>query len=218
MKTHRKFLGVLLAVLILLGGAAVAGRDAIGVVLAYGVDGLSALGAGIEPSSMASLAELGITPDEYARLNITDEKLADRLAGYSLLEEGKAKVLTVDQNLPDAVRASFEGGVYWTIETLDEVYVCRYFGGTAKAAGAFATTLRSSDKVLLADRLALLPEWGNTLDSVAVIVIPEGTVLQIGLVARQVSENDVEYKGGAEQILMPLNWPAEWIRSVWIVE
>lgn len=58
-------------------------------------------------------------------------------------------------------------------------------------------------------KLALLPEWSDTLESVATIKIPKETTLNIGKVAEQVSETGQVFGGGADQILMPQNLPED---------
>ena len=61
---------------------------------------------------------------------------------------------------------------------------------------------------------ALLPEWGGTREFEAEIVVPKGTVLNIGKVAPQtIKSTGTVLKGGADQVLLPQNWPKDWIRS-----
>jgi hypothetical protein len=61
---------------------------------------------------------------------------------------------------------------------------------------------------------ALLPEWKNTRQFEARILIPKGTTLNVGAVAPQVTKSGTVFKGGADQILMPQNWPKSWIVGV----
>ncbi|KAA5846451.1 hypothetical protein F2A37_07385 [Pseudomonas chlororaphis] len=61
---------------------------------------------------------------------------------------------------------------------------------------------------------ALLPEWKNTRVVEAEIVIPKGTKLDVGKVAPQtIKSTGTVLDGGADQLLMPRDWPKEWIKS-----
>lgn len=56
-----------------------------------------------------------------------------------------------------------------------------------------------------------MPQWGNTREFEATIKVPKGTVLNIGKVAPQTTLSGTVQKGNADQVLMPRNWPKEWI-------
>ncbi|MBP2966863.1 hypothetical protein J8385_20025, partial [Acinetobacter baumannii] len=59
---------------------------------------------------------------------------------------------------------------------------------------------------------ALLPEWKNSRMYEAEITIPKGETLNIGKVASQTNDKTgTILKGGADQILLPQDWPLEWI-------
>lgn len=61
---------------------------------------------------------------------------------------------------------------------------------------------------------ALLPEWKNTRQYETTIVVPKGTVLNIGKVAPQtIRQSGTVLEGGADQVLLPPNWPNEWIKE-----
>ncbi|WDV45178.1 hypothetical protein PV797_16875 [Clostridiaceae bacterium M8S5] len=128
--------------------------------------------------------------------------------------DAKVKELNKDNSLPTWIQESFANSNYRTVEATQDIIVYRAFGGTAKANGGFVTTFNSNNKQEIMDKLALLPEWGNTMDYVATIKIPKGTVLNIGKVAPQTSQNGQRLNGGADQILMPLNWPNSWIVNI----
>ncbi|MBC1639995.1 hypothetical protein IA822_04310 [Listeria welshimeri] len=65
---------------------------------------------------------------------------------------------------------------------------------------------------------ALLPEWKNSRMYEAEIIIPKGQQLNIGKVAPQTIESTgTILSGGADQILMPQDWPLEWIYNIKIV-
>ncbi|MBW3199341.1 hypothetical protein KUV36_16570 [Marinobacter hydrocarbonoclasticus] len=62
---------------------------------------------------------------------------------------------------------------------------------------------------------ALLPEWKNSREYEAEIIIPKGTKLDIGKVAPQtIDETGTVLKGGADQVLLPRDWPDQWIVSI----
>lgn len=62
---------------------------------------------------------------------------------------------------------------------------------------------------------AILPEWKNTPQYEAEIVVPKGTTLQVGKVASQVTKGGTVLSGGADQILLPQGWDdATWIKNV----
>jgi len=49
----------------------------------------------------------------------------------------------------------------------------------------------------------------------ATIVVPKGQILNIGKVAPQtIKSTGTVLDGGADQILMPQNWPLDWIKGV----
>lgn len=48
----------------------------------------------------------------------------------------------------------------------------------------------------------------------ACITVPKGTILQIGKVAPQTTNSGAVLKGLGDQILLPRNWPLEWIDSI----
>jgi hypothetical protein len=51
-------------------------------------------------------------------------------------------------------------------------------------------------------------------DCEAVIEIPKGTELNIGKVEKQITQTGTVLKGGGDQILLPQNWPKEWIKEI----
>lgn len=155
--------------------------------------------------------------DDYADYVDEIEDAIDVVEGTSKLGTAitnKVKVVAQDASLPSWIKESFTDGLYETVETTEDIIVYRAFGGKAAANGGFVTTFKSTNKQEVMEKLALLPEWGNTLESVATIKIPKGTTLNIGKVAEQISETGQVFKGGADQILMPQNWPDSWITEI----
>lgn len=61
----------------------------------------------------------------------------------------------------------------------------------------------------------LLPEWKNTRAYEAEVLVPKGTQLDIGKVAPQTIESTGTVLDGlSDQLLMPQNWPKEWIQNI----
>ncbi|MCZ4283164.1 hypothetical protein O4H49_20470, partial [Kiloniella laminariae] len=126
-----------------------------------------------------------------------DDKIVD--TEYSVLPEGIAK--------------TFKNAEYATAKTIVETPVYRKFGGSdsqAKANGGFVTTERNLGR----DETAVYPKWNNTRFE-AEIIIPKGTQIHIGRVAPQpIGETNPKYRGGADQVLLPRDYPDSWIKTV----
>ncbi|MBQ0215460.1 hypothetical protein KAH51_18650 [Proteus vulgaris] len=60
---------------------------------------------------------------------------------------------------------------------------------------------------------ALLPEWKNTRQFEAQILVPKGTTLNVRQVAPQTMKSDAILQGEATQILLPRDWDLSWIKS-----
>ena len=126
------------------------------------------------------------------------------------------KVTDVEKDeLPDWVAESFTDGEYRTVVTNEDITVYRVYGGNAKQGGAFVSTSPAQNKIQAKVDAALLPSWKNTRAHEAEILIPKGTKLNVGKVAPQTIESTgTTLKGGADQILMPQNWPSDWVTNV----
>ncbi len=120
-------------------------------------------------------------------------------------------------DLPEWIAESFTDGNYRTVITNDNVTLYRTFGGRADAGGGFATTMPASNRIQAKIDTALLPEWGNTRMYEATIEIPKGEVLNIGKVAEQYTKTGTKLVGQADQVLLPQNWPLEWIKEIRVV-
>jgi hypothetical protein len=129
------------------------------------------------------------------------------------LIDGKVNVIKKEV-LPSGIRKSFQDGIYTTVETNEDIVVYRTFGGKADAGGGFATTQGVANRMQAKVDAALLPEWGNSRAYEAAIVIPKGTIINIGKVAEQTTQSGALLKGGADQILLPQNWPLDWIQEI----
>lgn len=129
--------------------------------------------------------------------------------------KGKVRKLP-QQSLPPQDVASFFGGEYETYETLEplvfyRVYGYGYSGVGAGPKGRFVTTEYAESKIEVKMRLALKLEWKNTRMVEARLVVPAGTVIQVGIVAPQTLPTGTVLEGGADQVMLPADWPDEWI-------
>lgn len=134
---------------------------------------------------------------------------------YSTAIDNKVTVVDKSEAIPDWVQESFLDSNYRSVVTNEEITVYRVFGGNANAQGAFVTTSPASNKIQAKIDAALLPEWKNSRTYEAEIVIPKGTKLHVGKVAPQtIKSSGTVLDGESDQLLMPQNWPKEWIKNV----
>ncbi|MBT9185306.1 hypothetical protein ILP31_14565, partial [Pectobacterium punjabense] len=121
--------------------------------------------------------------------------------------------LTQKDSLPGDIKKSFKDGNYQTVITNEPVLVYRKFGGgsgQAKLDGGYATTEKNVGR----NETAVYKKW-STSQFEAQIKIPENTKINIGTVGEQRPGSEKpKYDGGADQVLMPRNYPSEWIKSV----
>ena len=133
---------------------------------------------------------------------------------YSTAIDDKVMVIN-KKELPESLGNTFTDGEYCTVVTNEEIKVYRTFGGKADAGGGFATTNSSNSRIQSKIDSALLPEWGNTRAYEVEITIPTNQELTIGKVASQtIKGSGTVLQGGADQILLPKNWPLEWITKI----
>ena len=131
--------------------------------------------------------------------------------------DGSVKLIE-KADLPSWIVDSFQDGQYRTVVTTEEVTVYRTFGGHSDAGGGFVTSSPAQNRIQAKIDTALLPEWKNTRMYEVEIRIPKGETLSIGKVAPQkISLSGTVLKGGADQILLPQDWPLEWISDFRIV-
>jgi len=90
----------------------------------------------------------------------------------------------------------------------------RIFGGSAKADGSFVSTVSVSSRIQAKIDAALLPQWKNTRQFEAAILVPKGTTLQIGEVAPQITKSGTILGGGMDQIILPRGWGQQWILNI----
>ncbi|PHM69407.1 hypothetical protein [Xenorhabdus kozodoii] len=113
---------------------------------------------------------------------------------------------------------SFKDNEYKTVVTTEDVVLYRTFGGYAKIDGGFVTTLPAKNKIQAKIDTALLPEWKNTRQYESTIIVPAGTKLQIGKVKEQFTRSGTKLEGGADQVILPLNYPMSWVKDVRFVD
>ncbi|GIM52117.1 hypothetical protein CAPN004_11470 [Capnocytophaga cynodegmi] len=118
------------------------------------------------------------------------------------------EIVAKDNTLPSYIVKSFMDSFYYTIVTKQELKVFRRFGGNdtnkAKLLGSYAST----EALLSRKDLALLRKW-NTMQFEAEILVEKGTKLNVGKV-----EKYSKYSGGADQVLLPMNYPESWIKKI----
>lgn len=181
---------------------------------------------------MGSGAITPICPEDYALLGYGAAKTVGNIAKsradngvakasrdiipqeYRTKIDNKVKIVQKDESLPSFVKDSFKDGIYRTVVTNEDIVVYRVYGGNAKAEGSFVTTSPANNKIQAKIDAALLPEWKNTRQFEAEIIIPKGTTINVGRVEEQIiRESGTVLKGDADQILMPKDWPSSWIKS-----
>ncbi|KXZ23304.1 transposase [Bacillus nakamurai] len=116
--------------------------------------------------------------------------------------------------LPNSISSTFKHSHYRTVSAKEEITFYRAFGGQADAGGTFVTTIPAANRIQSKIDLALLPEWKNTRKYEAVIQVPKGTVLNIGRAEKQITKTGSLLKGNEDQVLLPLDYPLEWIKDI----
>lgn len=129
---------------------------------------------------------------------------------------GKVREIEKD-TLPDGIVSSFKDGIYRTYITTEEIYLYRTYGRGysenkgARWNGSYASTEFAESRIDVKIRLALKPEWFNTRLAEEKILVPVGTKISVGVVAPVILNTGTVLEGGAEQVLLPMNWSKSWI-------
>ena len=90
--------------------------------------------------------------------------------------------------------------------------------GKSVHRGGFVTSSPEQNRIQAKIDTELLPEWKNTRMYEVEIQIPKGETLSIGkVVPQKISSSGTVLKGGADSILLPQDWPLEWISDFRIV-
>jgi RHS repeat-associated protein len=100
--------------------------------------------------------------------------------------------------LPGAVVATFRSGSYTESVTQEATVLYRAYGGNAGQLGTYWSRIAPSGPLQARIDSALLPQWGNTAENVARIVVPRGTTIYEGFAAGQGS-----LMGGGSQVFLP---------------
>ena len=120
--------------------------------------------------------------------------------------------------LPDDIATSFLHKQYQTCKTLDELVLYRIFGlysrtngevKGARSSGGYASTEFAESLIDAKLRLALAPEWFSTKAYEEKILLPKGSIINVGIVAPVTLKTGAVLPGGADQILLPRNWSEE---------
>ena len=141
--------------------------------------------------------------------------------------EGKLELTKKDTSLKDTEVDSFLYGNYDTFITKSPIVLYRLYGRyqkteplskseTADGAwlkGRYASTEFAESCIDAKMRLALKPEWKNTKMYEAKILVPEGIEINVGIVAPVIQSGGTIFPGGAPQIILPKDWPDEWIQG-----
>ena len=168
----------------------------------------------------------GMSQADLDAWKLADAKVEEQLAVNRVnwdeviaLRAKERRFIVVDQDkLPESLSSTFAEGEYQTIVTGEDITLYRSFGGKADAGGAFATTRPAESRIQAKLDLALLPEWGNSRAYEAEIQIPAGQRINIGIVAPQtIKGSGTLLPGGTVQILLPKDWPLEWITKIRVV-
>lgn len=130
------------------------------------------------------------------------------------------KIETIEY--PSYITESFKKQKYKTYITLEPIVLYRVYGmfvrddgnqrnNGAKLNGSFASTEFAESLIDVKIRLALNPVWMNTKMYEAKIIVPENTIISVGIVAPVVLKTKTVLSGGADQVLLPKDWPEDWI-------
>lgn len=139
---------------------------------------------------------------------------------------GKVEVIEQNNLEPWEVE-SFLDGKYETCISREPIVVYRLYGKYqkneslpkgAEASGAacngrFVSTEFAESVIDAKMRLALNPSWKNTRMYEAKLVVPAGTIMNIGIVAPITLPTGTVLPGGAPQIMLPPAWPEAWIQG-----
>lgn len=122
---------------------------------------------------------------------------------------------------------SFYNCEYRTYKTIEKITLYRIFGSFktdideskeqprgAKINGIYASTEFAESIIDAKIRLALHLDWKNTKMYEAKIKVPENQEISVGIVAPVELKSGTVLPGGAEQIILPKNWPLDWIIGI----
>lgn len=140
---------------------------------------------------------------------------------------GKLKEVALDQSLSENDINSFRDGYYRTYVNLEPLVLYRIYGqyqrkdrlepgqypSGARLRGRYASTEFAESVIDAKVRLALDPGWLNTKMFEVKLLVPAGTKLSVGIVASVTLPIGTVLPGGADQLLLPKDWPEEWVQG-----
>lgn len=131
-----------------------------------------------------------------------------------------------DTSLNEEQIKSFLDCEYRTYKTQSPVVLYRLFGRYqkepddplartvgARMRGRFASTEFAESVIDAKMRLALDPRWANTKMYEAKLMVPTNVIISVGIVAPVELPTGTVLPGGADQIMLPFDWPKEWIQG-----
>lgn len=138
-------------------------------------------------------------------------------------DDMEGKLIPVERERLESWEAeSFLGGKYETYISQAPIVMYRLYGkykkdeaqpSGARLGGRFVSTEFAESAIDAKLRLALKPGWKNTKMYEAKLIVPAGTRLTIGIVAPVTTPTGNVLPGGAPQIMLPENWPEEWVQG-----
>ncbi|UQW98014.1 pre-toxin TG domain-containing protein [Rummeliibacillus sp. G93] len=158
--------------------------------------------------------------DEYLAIKqaekdgvLADKGTSKSYGNYSTAIDDKVEVIE-KVDLAEWISESFTDCNYRTVITKEKIIFYRTYGGGARATGSFVTTSPAGNRINAKTSTALVPDWKNTREFEAVIEVPKGQVLNIGKVEKQYTKSGALLEGNGDQILLPQDWPSEWIKEI----
>lgn len=153
-------------------------------------------------------------PGEFA------SKFAEKL-------EEKLEQTKRDEKLTTSEVESFLDGAYNTYYTKQPIVMYRLYGkyqkeiklnegnvvSGARLLGRFVSTEFAESCIDAKLRLALKPEWKNTKMYEAKIIVPAGIKVSVGIVGPVALPTGTVLPGGAPQVILPSDWPEQWIQG-----
>lgn len=142
---------------------------------------------------------------------------------YRTILTGKCIPAEISERLKEDDIKTFANREFCFVKTIAPVILYRVFGRAlisktsdentkgAWMGGRYASTEFAESMIDAKLRLALDPSWWNTKMYEAKICVPCDQTLIVGVVGSVELKTGTILPGGADQILLPVNWPEEWI-------
>ena len=167
----------------------------------------------------------------YSKLNCCDYDLIEHYESGTFCSKYKTelsdKIRKSKTSVPlsPQMRESFKNQEYTVYVTTAKITLYRVFGQIAasnkpgetikgaRALGSFASTEFAESKCDSKMRLALDPAWLNTQMYEERLEVPKDQIIIVGTVAKITLKSGAILPGGADQIILPQNWPESWIQG-----